>query len=270
VRSLSEALKDEVSAGALRSPAKAIAEIQRDADEFKFRFLFFDDDTITMDQDWFNEFFTLYGQRFSFPFYCNLRPGTLTQPMARLLQAAGAKGVALGIETFREFRKALALPEGKPDKIICHQVGASHQRTILDAIGIPVDRDFTTFRYLGNVGTVSLPITAAIAHERGLGVGDPREIELVGDDVSSVNWGFQVGNNFHRTLAWFAWYGPTKFLQKLVLHTPLVAFPIMISKVNHDYIHWPLKESHIYERWLQETTWGKLFQRYQQGQFSGI
>jgi len=27
--------------------------------------------------------------------------------------------------------------------------------------------DFTTFRFLGNVGTVSLPVTAAIAHERG-------------------------------------------------------------------------------------------------------
>ena len=76
-------------------------------------------------------------------------------------------GVALGIDTFREFRKALALPDNLPDKIICHQVGATHQRTILEAIGIPADRDFTTFRFLGNVGTVSLPITAAIAHERG-------------------------------------------------------------------------------------------------------
>jgi len=82
-------------------------------------------------------------------------------------------GVALGIDTFREFRRTLALPDGKPDKIICHQVGATHQRTILDAIGIPADRDFTTFRFLGNVGTVSLPITAAIAHERGfLAPGD--------------------------------------------------------------------------------------------------
>ena len=108
-----------------------------------------------------------------------------------------------------------------------------------------------------------------IAHERGLGCGDPREIELTGDDVSNANWGFQVGNNLHRTLAWFAWYGPTKFLQKLVLHTPLVAFPIMISKVNHDYVHWPMKESHVYEKWLQETSWGKLFQRYQQGEYLG-
>jgi uncharacterized protein (DUF362 family) len=35
-----------------------------------------------------------------------------------------------------------------------------------------------------------------LAHERGLGVGDPREIELVGDDVAGENWGFEVGYNF--------------------------------------------------------------------------
>jgi radical SAM superfamily enzyme YgiQ (UPF0313 family) len=92
----------------MRSPAKAIAEIERDAADFKFRFLFFDDDTITMDREWFTAFFTLYRQRFAFPFYCNLRPGTLTQPMAELLQAAGAKGVALGIEHGDEhFRKTV-------------------------------------------------------------------------------------------------------------------------------------------------------------------
>ena len=55
----------------------------------------------------------------------------------------------------------------KPDKIICHQVGATHQDTILGTLGIPKEKDFTTFRYLGNIGTVSLPITAAIASERG-------------------------------------------------------------------------------------------------------
>jgi len=76
-------------------------------------------------------------------------------------------GVTLGIETFKAFRKLLSLPENKPEKIICHQVGATHQRSILEAIEFPKDKDFTTFRYLGNIGTVSLPITAAIADERG-------------------------------------------------------------------------------------------------------
>ncbi|MBM3135413.1 MAG: DUF362 domain-containing protein [Chloroflexi bacterium] len=102
-----------------------------------------------------------------------------------------------------------------------------------------------------------------LAHERGLGVGDPREIELVGDDVSGENWGFQVGQSFHRFLAWLSWYGPTKFLQKLIFRTPIVVIPQLVSEVNHDYIHWPLKEKHIYERWRRETPWGQLFQRYE-------
>jgi 3-oxoacyl-[acyl-carrier-protein] synthase-3 len=76
-------------------------------------------------------------------------------------------GVALGIETFHAFREHLGWGAGDPRRIVCHQVGATHQRTILEALGIPPERDFTTFRHLGNVGTVSLPITAAIAEERG-------------------------------------------------------------------------------------------------------
>lgn len=106
-----------------------------------------------------------------------------------------------------------------------------------------------------------------LAHEHGLGVGDPREIELAGDDLSGENWHFEVGYNFHRFLAWMAWFGPTKFLQKLVLRTPLVAIPIFISEFNHDYIHWPLKEKHIYEKWLTETPWGIMFQQYQKEGF---
>jgi 3-oxoacyl-[acyl-carrier-protein] synthase-3 len=90
-------------------------------------------------------------------------------------------GVTLGIETFKAFNKELCWSDEQPDKIICHQVGATHQRTILDAIGIPKSKDFTTFAYLGNIGTVSLPITAAIAHER--------EFLLKGDIVGFLGIG---------------------------------------------------------------------------------
>jgi len=81
-------------------------------------------------------------------------------------------GVTLGIDTFSEFQHKFALAPDKPDKIICHQVGSTHQNTILGAIGIPVEKDFTTFQYLGNIGTVSLPITAAIGSEREFLVED--------------------------------------------------------------------------------------------------
>ncbi len=103
-----------------------------------------------------------------------------------------------------------------------------------------------------------------LGHEQGLGVGDPNEIELVGDDVSGENWGFDVGWNFHRFLGWLSWYGPTRVLQKLLFHTPVVYLPILVSELNHDYLHWPLKERKVYERWRRETGWGKLFQQYEQ------
>jgi uncharacterized protein (DUF362 family) len=101
-----------------------------------------------------------------------------------------------------------------------------------------------------------------LAHEQGLGVGDPREIEIVGDDVSNESWGFKVGGHLHSFLGWLTWYGPTKFMQKVVTRPPLVAIPILFSEVFHDYYHWPLKERKIYERWLAGSQWGRLFARY--------
>jgi 3-oxoacyl-[acyl-carrier-protein] synthase-3 len=94
-------------------------------------------------------------------------PATLPQIMETDSAGVLQHGVALGIETYRHFRKEMNWTEDKPDKIICHQVGTTHQKTILDALGISKEKDFVTYPFLGNIGTVSLPITAAIASERG-------------------------------------------------------------------------------------------------------
>ncbi len=103
-----------------------------------------------------------------------------------------------------------------------------------------------------------------LAHEQGLGVGDPREIELTGDPIREENWGFKVGYNSHSFLAWMAWYGPTKVLQKAVLRTPFVIVPTFIGEVEQDYMYWPLKYRRLAREWRETTTWGRLFQRYQQ------
>ena len=103
-----------------------------------------------------------------------------------------------------------------------------------------------------------------LGHQEGLGVGDPREIEIVGDvDAAAENWNFKVGGHLHSFMGWLAWYGPTKVLQKAIMHTPLVAAPIMFSEVFHDYYHWPLKEKKIFERWREESPWGHLFAKYE-------
>jgi 3-oxoacyl-[acyl-carrier-protein] synthase-3 len=76
-------------------------------------------------------------------------------------------GVDLGLKTWATFLGRVGWAREKIDKIICHQVGAGHRDAILSSIGVPVEKDFSTFPFLGNIGTVSLPITAAIAEERG-------------------------------------------------------------------------------------------------------
>jgi hypothetical protein len=109
-----------------------------------------------------------------------------------------------------------------------------------------------------------------LAHERGLGTGDVREIDLVGDDVSNENWNFKITRNTHTFLAWLSWYGPTRFLQKMIFRTPFVVLPIAISEAEQDYFYWPLKYKRVTEEWQKNTKWGALFQRYQQQGYMNI
>lgn len=77
-------------------------------------------------------------------------------------------GTALGAKTWREFLQAMSWTQSSVDRLICHQVGSQHQDSFLKLTGLPRSKDFTTFRHLGNMGTAALPVTAAIADERGI------------------------------------------------------------------------------------------------------
>ncbi len=101
-----------------------------------------------------------------------------------------------------------------------------------------------------------------VAHEDGLGVGDPRAIELVGDDVSGENWRFQVGDNAVSRVGELVWFGPLQRLQHLLFHTPLVHAFVLGSELYHDYYRWPFIDSKVFEAWKASTGWGQLFQSY--------
>jgi 3-oxoacyl-[acyl-carrier-protein] synthase-3 len=75
-------------------------------------------------------------------------------------------GVELGLRTWNAFLSRVGWAADTVDKVICHQVGASHRDSILKALGIAEDKEFSTYPFLGNMGTVSLPLTAALAEER--------------------------------------------------------------------------------------------------------
>ena len=82
-------------------------------------------------------------------------------------------GVALGARTWAVFLAELGWRAEEVDKVICHQVGQANRDALLSSIGVARDKDFITYPFLGNMGTVSLPLTAALAAERGhLKAGD--------------------------------------------------------------------------------------------------
>jgi uncharacterized protein (DUF362 family) len=108
---------------------------------------------------------------------------------------------------------------------------------------------------------MSLPYIR-IAHESGLGVGRVEEIEIVGEDVSGVNFGFTVGDNTASKIGNLCWFGPLKHLQHLFFHTPLVNVFIFGSFFYHDYLWWPFKGKRIQKERVASTKWGKLFERY--------
>ena len=103
----------------------------------------------------------------------------------------------------------------------------------------------------------------SVAHEDGLGVGDPRDIEIVGDDISHESWGFKVGDNLASMAGDLIWFGPLKAIQKLFFHTPLVNVFVAASEAYHDYYRWPVKDKRTFENWKRDTSWGRLFRQYE-------
>lgn len=101
-----------------------------------------------------------------------------------------------------------------------------------------------------------------LAHELGLGTGNPKEIEVIGEDISNVNFGFFVGRNLAARAGHTLWFGPLKQLQHFFFRTPLVYLFVFASYIYHDYIWWPLKGKKIQEGLRKSSKWGRLFEAY--------
>jgi uncharacterized protein (DUF362 family) len=112
---------------------------------------------------------------------------------------------------------------------------------------------------------MSLPFIS-LAHEAGLGIGRPEEIEVVGAEIQNENWGFRVGDNGASRIGDLIWFGPLKSIQNLFFRTPLVNLFIFGSEAYHDFYRWPRKDRRVFEQWVRDTHWGQLFDRYRQGE----
>ena len=104
-----------------------------------------------------------------------------------------------------------------------------------------------------------------IAHatERGLGQGNPCEIEIVGQpELAGQCWDFKVGVNLGTGTGMLLWRTPLKVFQNLLFHTPIVNIFIFASETYHDRLWYPLNGRKVVQKWFDESPWGKLFQQY--------
>ncbi|MDP6447668.1 MAG: 3-oxoacyl-ACP synthase III, partial [Pirellulaceae bacterium] len=117
--------------------------------------------------------------------------GSTMQPLMQTdSEVLMREGIATGGETFVEFLGESGWDIDDIHRTVCHQVGSAHRKMMLEQLGLDPSNDFTTLEWLGNTGSVALPITMAIAAERKfLKAGDHVGMLGIGSGINCLMLG---------------------------------------------------------------------------------
>jgi hypothetical protein len=104
-----------------------------------------------------------------------------------------------------------------------------------------------------------------LAHELGLGCGDPRDIEIVGDvDAAKESWNF-VGPfkkmTFASRMQHKIYWGPLKKPIEWSLKTVLAPWAYIASVLYHDSFWYPSHQKLV--RDILGSDWGRLFHNWE-------
>jgi len=104
-----------------------------------------------------------------------------------------------------------------------------------------------------------------LAHEQGLGCGDPRDIELVGDeDAARENWHFSGPfrkMTFASRMQHQIYWGPLKKPLEWSLKTVLAPWSYIASVLYHDTYWYPSHQRIL--RDILRSEWGRLFHNWE-------
>jgi uncharacterized protein (DUF362 family) len=105
-----------------------------------------------------------------------------------------------------------------------------------------------------------------LAHERDMGVGDPRQIEIVGYDIENEpDWNFIQTDTFASTGQKMIYHGWLHCVEKPLLRSPIVPWAYFASNFYHNVYWYPFVGRKRVESAL-ETRWGQLFAQYGNGE----
>jgi len=100
-----------------------------------------------------------------------------------------------------------------------------------------------------------------LAHEEGLGCADISKIDVKGEDISKVDWGFESRNTFASKGQKMIYWGPLKPLENILLRSPIAPWAYLASNLYHNDYWYRFKGKKRVEKAL-ETGWGQLFKTY--------
>lgn len=96
-------------------------------------------------------------------------------------------GVALAQNCWARFKGATGWDEATPDRIVTHQVGRRHSLMLFEKLGLDPAKDCQSFDRLGNVGSVSVPATLALALADGrIRAGEQVALLGIGSGLASM------------------------------------------------------------------------------------
>ncbi len=121
-----------------------------------------------------------------------IQDGVCEQFMSTDAASVLKHGLALGTKTWQVLLHELGWCKETVNRIITHQIGKAHRSSFMRALELEETLDFPTYQFLGNIGTVSLPITTAMAVEKGhINAGDRVGLLGIGSGLNCMMLGVE-------------------------------------------------------------------------------
>ena len=117
----------------------------------------------------------------------NLSSGTL---MATDSEELLKRGVETAGRTWLDFQAESGWNADSVDRFFCHQVGSAHAKLLFETLDLDPSKNYETLHMLGNVGSVSAPITIALGVEDGkLNEGEKAAVLGIGSGINCLMLG---------------------------------------------------------------------------------
>lgn len=102
----------------------------------------------------------------------------------------------------------------------------------------------------------------SLGQKLGLGVADPKNVKVVGEDISKVNFGYKKVDTFASRGQKLIYHHTPVWLEKLLLQTIIAPWSYLASNLYHD-VYWYnlIGKRRVFS--FMKTSWGKLFQTYE-------